>query len=80
MTLDPRRPVVMTGSCFADNISARMRAALWQAENPFGTLYNPLSIARVLRTALLDSEGEERFRRSLFESQGMVRSWLFDSR
>ena len=38
--------VVMMGSCFSDNIGNRMRQACFDVEiNPFGTLYNPASIA-----------------------------------
>ncbi len=39
------KPVIMLGSCFADNIGNRMREDLFDVEvNPFGTLYNPASI------------------------------------
>lgn len=35
------------GSCFADNISHKLRSSFFRVcANPFGTLYNPLSIAR----------------------------------
>ncbi|MBD5279369.1 MAG: GSCFA domain-containing protein [Bacteroides sp.] len=102
--LDPRRPVALLGSCFADNISAKMSSCLWEAENPLGTLYNPLSIAGALEVCLglrsgvsagggsgaVDGYGEGRdrgmsarlmsFEESLFESGGMWRSWLFDSK
>lgn len=38
--------LMVLGSCFADNIGARMRDAGFDLMlNPFGTLYNPLSIA-----------------------------------
>lgn len=50
--LDTCRPVVLLGSCFADNISAKMKSCLWEAENPLGTLYNPLSIASALSVCL----------------------------
>lgn len=76
----PDLPIVFAGSCFADNISARMRQCLWDAENPFGVLYNPMSIARALECAVLSDRGDEIFRESLFESGGAVRSWLYDSK
>lgn len=39
--------VVLLGSCFSDNIGAKMNGALIHATvNPMGTLYNPMSIAR----------------------------------
>ena len=35
------------GSCFADNISHKLRSSFFRVcANPFGTLYNPMSIAR----------------------------------
>ena len=35
------------GSCFADNISHKLRSSFFRVcANPFGTLYNPISIAR----------------------------------
>ena len=41
--------VLMLGSCFADNIAAKMSEYYFQVTaNPFGTLYNPLSIANAL--------------------------------
>lgn len=95
ITLDPRRPVVLIGSCFADNMAARMKACLWKGVNPLGTLYNPLSIARSLRMALktaavagvsddlkvfTPSDLPEDFRESLFQSDGMWHTWFSDSR
>lgn len=42
----PGHPVVMLGSCFCDNMAVRLRRHLFEVvSNPFGTLYNPLSIA-----------------------------------
>ena len=39
------------GSCFADNISAQFAARKFHVlANPFGTVYNPLSIARQIKT------------------------------
>jgi len=38
--------LVMMGSCFSDNIGAKLRQAMMLVDvNPFGTVYNPLSIA-----------------------------------
>lgn len=38
---------VLLGSCFADNIGSRMSAAGFNVcVNPFGTLYNPVSVCR----------------------------------
>lgn len=41
--------VLLLGSCFADNIGERLQRAGIRAEvNPFGTLYNPASVANAL--------------------------------
>ena len=42
--------ILMLGSCFADNIGAKFEEYYFQATiNPFGTLYNPASIAEAIR-------------------------------
>ncbi len=44
--INHRQGVMMIGSCFSDNIGMRLREACFDVEiNPFGTLYNPASIA-----------------------------------
>lgn len=51
------RPVLMLGSCFADNIGAYLRDGLFDIEiNPFGTLYNPASVAESLSRMLFAKE------------------------
>ncbi len=45
----PDDRVMVVGSCFADQIGLRMVRAGFQAcVNPFGTLYNPISVANAL--------------------------------
>lgn len=42
--------ILMLGSCFADNIGAKFEEHYFQATiNPYGTLYNPASIAEAIR-------------------------------
>jgi len=44
--INHRQGIVMMGSCFSDNIGAKLEQAYFDVEiNPFGTLYNPASIA-----------------------------------
>lgn len=44
--INHRQGMMMLGSCFTDNIGQRLRQACFDVEiNPFGTLYNPASIA-----------------------------------
>ena len=45
--------IMMLGSCFSDNIGNRLKQDMFNVDiNPFGTLYNPLSIAQALRRML----------------------------
>lgn len=78
--LSPAKPIVMLGSCFSDNIAAKMRESLWRAENPLGTLYNPFSISRALQLMLTPLGLEEKLAETLFESYGLWHSRMFDSR
>ncbi|MGM9864445.1 MAG: GSCFA domain-containing protein [Lepagella sp.] len=51
--LDYSAPLLLLGSCFADNIGRRLLERGWKAlVNPCGVLYNPLSIARAIEMAL----------------------------
>lgn len=44
--INHQQGVMMVGSCFSDNIGSRLQLACFDVEvNPFGTLYNPASIA-----------------------------------
>ena len=79
VSFTPAEPVVLLGSCFAENIASKMRESLWWADNPLGTLYNPLSIAKALRLSLLSMFPEKEFEKSLFLSEQKYHSWYFDS-
>ena len=51
--LSPERLVILMGSCFSDNIGARMERAGWPAlVNPCGVIYNPASMAVIFQLAL----------------------------
>ena len=70
--------VVLLGSCFSDNIGAKMHGALIRATvNPMGTLYNPLSIARGVKLLIA---GEPIEGRDLFMQGGVWNSYDFHSR
>lgn len=81
LQLEPFRPLIMTGSCFAENIAARFRSCCWRADRSLGTLYNPASIAASLRLAALTDQDEalRQFRATLFPCGNGWLSWLFDS-
>ena len=70
--------VVLLGSCFSDNIGAKMHEALISATvNPMGTLYNPMSIIRGVQR-LIDNEPVAG--QSLFMQGGVWNSYDFHSR
>ena len=79
LVLSPRHPVVTAGSCFTQNISAKMEQHLWKAVNPFGTLYNPYSIAFAIDIMMDLENGSKRFSDSLFKFKDVWSSRMFDS-
>ena len=71
-------PLLLLGSCFADEVGGKFQQAGFNTLiNPFGTLYNPLSVAACLRRALdNNSVGEH----ELVYHDGLWHSWLHHSR
>lgn len=70
--------LMMMGSCFSDNIGAKLRAAMMLVDiNPFGTIYNPLSIASSLNR-LIDNKPIAGM--DLFQQNGVWNSYAFHSR
>lgn len=69
--------MLLLGSCFAENIGARLEANKFHVDiNPFGTLYNPASIAAALRRLL----HPERFTADdLFQQEGLYHSFAHHS-
>lgn len=62
------------GSCFAENIARLMLENKFRCEvNPFGVLYNPLSINRAL---LQTMEGKRYAENDLFSARGLWHSWM----
>jgi len=50
-------PVLFCGSCFAENIGGIMQSYKMPVQvNPFGVVYNPLSVAKVLRNILQNKQ------------------------
>ncbi len=59
--LDYQKKILLLGSCFVDNIGAKLqRALLLSLVNPFGVLYNPLSLASSLRRLMGKDMFEEK--------------------
>lgn len=80
--LSPERLAVLTGSCFSDNIGARMKGVGWPAEvNPCGVIYNPVSMAVLYQLALTHRPmRREIVGAGLTRRDGRYVSWLMGSK
>ncbi len=69
-----QQQLLLVGSCFTEHIGARLAAAKFQvAVNPFGIVYNPISLVRSLERLWA---GDQPFAAAdLFENQGLWHSW-----
>ncbi len=66
--------LLLIGSCFTENMGERLRAGKFRAKvNPFGIVYNPLSIALCLERLCGDVQPFEE--QDLFENAGLWHSW-----
>lgn len=66
--INHQQGLMMLGSCFSDNIGMRLLQACFDVEiNPFGTLYNPASIACGIDSIL---QGKEYAMCDLFQIKG----------
>lgn len=78
--LNPEQPIVLLGSCFTDHIGNRMRFCRWRAfPNICGTLYNPSSIANILRIVTNWDNISEIIDNSIAQQNNLWASWLSDS-
>ena len=69
--------IMLFGSCFAENIGNLLKENKFRCDvNPFGVLYNPLSITNALNQIL---EGKEYEEEDLFFSGGLWHSWMHHS-
>ena len=76
INLNHSKGVVLLGSCFADNIGIFLKEAKFHVlSNPFGTLYNPMSIAwqieRCLSGEIFTNDSEE-----IFQDGEILHSWM----
>jgi hypothetical protein len=70
--------IEMLGSCFVENISAKLLASHFQVDvNPFGVLYNPFSIANGLSDLI---NGQTYMAKDLFYQDGAYHSFSHHSR
>lgn len=66
--------ILLLGSCFSDSMGQRLQDAAFQVErNPFGVLYNPLSVAQCLQRCLADQAIADD---DLVFQDGLWHSWL----
>ena len=69
--------IMLFGSCFAENIGNLLVENKFSCDvNPFGILYNPLSVSQALRQILSGKRYEES---DLFYSGGFWHSWMHHS-
>jgi len=71
--LDYQNKGLLIGSCFSENIGNKLGENLFDIDtNPFGVIYNPLSmakaLARIIDLKLFNQE-------DLFQSRGLYHSW-----
>ena len=60
ITLDYNSNILALGSCFASHMGSRLKALKFNAQvNPFGTLFHPLSILKLIRWSLEEQEPSE---------------------
>lgn len=71
-----RDSIMLAGSCFASNIGSRLQERKFNIEvNPFGVLYNPLSIAAMLKRVAAGEPFSEASA-EIFEHNGLWHSIL----
>jgi len=55
--IDYRSKILLLGSCFTENIGAKLEHYKFQVDNnPFGVLYNPVSVANGIYVLLIEQE------------------------
>ncbi|MCU0391171.1 MAG: GSCFA domain-containing protein [Thermoflexibacter sp.] len=62
MRLTLQSPILFIGSCFAENIGNILKNNKFNVKiNPFGTIYNPISIFQLLEYSMLNTPIDDRF-------------------
>ncbi len=68
-----RKPLLVIGSCFAENIGVILQEQLFDVQiNPFGIVYNPLSIVEQLNHII---QNKQFTANELFENNDLFFSW-----
>lgn len=69
--------ILSMGSCFAENMGKKLENALFDVQiNPFGVLFNPLSISMSIRKLMNDEFVQEK---DVFEFNGLWNSYQFSN-
>ena len=69
--------LLLLGSCFAENIGKKLDYYKFQSTtNPFGIVFNPIAIERLIEDAILDKTYTEE---DVFEHQGIWKSFVAHS-
>lgn len=72
--------MVLMGSCFADNIGGKLQEAHFHCcVNPFGTLYNPMSVGQALKD-IIAGRNYSATDSEIFNSESIWHSWMHHSR
>lgn len=79
--IQPNEKILFLGSCFADSVGEKfVRGGFDALVNPFGTLYNPMSIAELL-IRCIDQSDRDYYSNDVFMSDdGIWHSWMHHSR
>lgn len=81
LRLNHNMSMMLIGSCFADNIGAKLSEAHFRCYvNPFGTLYNPMSVAESLRQIRANRTYTQTDREVFNSSDDIWHSWMHHSR
>jgi len=70
-------PLFLIGSCFSENIGLKLSENKFDnLTNPYGVIYNPLSIFKLMEDALLEKTIDDNF---ILKNQGIFRHYDFHS-
>lgn len=80
--LNPKREVLLIGSCFSDNIGEKLEnSGVPAVTNPCGVVYNPASMALLMQLALTNPAIRRNIiSSSVTEREGKFVSWFMDSK
>ena len=80
INIDHSKKVILLGSCFADNIGQCLAEAKFNVlMNPFGTLYNPLSIAWQIERSMNGKTFSHQDEMLFQDIDGIWHSWMHHS-